>query len=201
MYLACTRYVPSTYWYVLGKTKKRLCITFGFEAWIMHSIHCHTTTLRAFNSWCYLWLIQDIYTIRSTLASHGTCWLVSDVGRGSSSAPGSGHDVTGPGINLNFPEAHCSCGTGLRLRDVAMDRRQTEKQAPAGELAGFTALGTHELEACQWPSCCPALLLVCTGRHTGSTCHDCSSDKQESADGPHHCISCQHQFALAAHAL
>jgi hypothetical protein len=72
---------------------------------------------------------------------------VSDVRRGSSRAPGSGQDVrvTGPDIDLNFPDTHVGCGTGPQSCDVAMDRRPTEEQAPAGELAGFTALGTHEV--------------------------------------------------------
>ena len=128
---------------------------------------------------------------------------MSDVRRGSRRAPGSGHDVTGPDLDLNFPDTHFGCGTGLRLRDVAMNSRPTEKQAPAGELAGFTALGTHE--ACQWPSRCPALLRVWTGRQAGLTCHDCHSSKQESADGPRHCISCHqlgsNRFARAVPAI
>jgi hypothetical protein len=131
-------------------------------------------------------------------------WLVSDVRRGSRSAPGSGHDVTGPELDLNFPNTHFGCGTGLRMSNVAMDRRPTEEQAPAGELACFTALGTHE--ACQCPSGSgPALLRVWTGLNTGLTCHECHSGKQESADGPRHCISCHQlgtvQFARADPAL
>ena len=113
---------------------------------------------------------------------------VLDIRRWSRRAPGPGHDVTGPDVDLNFPDTHSSCGTGLRMTDVAMDSRPTEKQAPAGELAGFTALGTHE--ACQSPICSPALLRVWTGWTTCSTCHECRSCKQESADGPRHCISC-----------
>ena len=65
---------------------------------------------------------------------------MSDVGRGSSAAARSSHDVIGPDIDLNIPDAHFGCGTGLRSCNVAMNRRPTEKQAPAGELAGFTAL-------------------------------------------------------------
>jgi hypothetical protein len=68
-----------------------------------------------------------MYPLITTLASHGTCWLVSDVLRGSSRAPGSGHDVTGQDIDLNFPDAHPGCGTGLQSTDVAMDGRPTEK--------------------------------------------------------------------------
>ncbi len=37
-----------------------------------------------------------------TPATHSTFWLVSDVRRGSPRTPGSGHDITGPDINLNF---------------------------------------------------------------------------------------------------
>jgi hypothetical protein len=119
------------------------------------------------------------------MALRGTFWLVLDVRRGSRSAPGSGHDVTGQDLDLNFQDTHFGCGTGLRMSNVAMDRR------PTGELAGFTALGTHE--ACQCPSGCPALLRVWTGWKTDLTCHECHSGKQESADGPRHCISC-HQL-------
>jgi hypothetical protein len=123
---------------------------------------------------------------------------VSDVRRGSSRAPGSGQDVrvTGPDIDLNFPDTHVGCGTGPQSCDVAMDRRPTEEQAPAGELACFTALGTHEACQPECPSCCPAELRVWTGRNTGSTCHECHSGKQESADGPRHCISGLHALTL-----
>ena len=102
---------------------------------------------------------------------------------------------TGPDIDLNFPDTHFGSGTGPRLSCyVAMDRRPTEEQALAGELAGFTALGTRE--ECQCPSGCPALLRVWTGRNTGSTCHECHRGKQESADGPRHCISGLHALTL-----
>ena len=78
-----------------------------------------------------------------TFATHGTFWLMSDVGRGSSAAPRSGHDVTGPDINLDFSEAQFGCTARLGSSDVAQDRRPTEKQAPTGQLAGFGALGTQ----------------------------------------------------------
>ena len=71
---------------------------------------------------------------------------MSDVGRGSRAAPRSGHDVTGPDINLDFPDAQFGCTARLGSSDVAPDRRPTEKQAPAGKLAcfGHGALGTHK---------------------------------------------------------
>ncbi len=116
----------------------------------MHSHSNWSDIEHTFNTGASKWLIQGIYTVKSTLASHGSFWLVSDVQRWS----GSGLDVTGPDFDLNFPDTHFGCGTGLRLPDVAMDRRPTEKKAPAGELTGFTALGTHK--ACQWPSRSPA---------------------------------------------
>ncbi len=34
------------------------------------------------------------------------------------------------------------------------------------------------------------------GRYSGSTCHDCHCDQQESRDGPRHCISC-HRLGLS----
>ena len=71
---------------------------------------------------------------------------MSDVGRGSRAAPGSGHDVAGSDINLDFPYAQFGCTERLGSSDVAPDRRPTEKQAPAGKLAcfGHGALGTHK---------------------------------------------------------
>ena len=68
---------------------------------------------------------------------------MSDVGRGSRAATRSGHDVTGPDINLDFPAAQFGCTARLGSSDVAPDRCPTEKQAPAGQLAGFGALGTQ----------------------------------------------------------
>jgi hypothetical protein len=82
-------------------------------------------------------LVQGIYTF-STLR------LMSDVQRGSSSAPRSGHVVAGLDIDLDFPEAHAGCKTLLGSCHVALDRHPTEKQGPAGELDCFTALGTHK---------------------------------------------------------
>ena len=86
---------------------------------------------------------QGIYTLRKTFPTHGTFWLMSDVGRGSRAARCSGPDVTGPDINLDFPEAQFGCTARLQSRNVAQDRSQTEKQAQAGQLAGFSALGTR----------------------------------------------------------
>ena len=59
---------------------------------------------------------------------------MSDVGRGSRAAPCSGHDVTGPDINLDFPEAQFGCTARLGSSNMAQDRSPTEKQAPAGQL-------------------------------------------------------------------
>jgi hypothetical protein len=70
-----------------------------------------------------------------------------------------------------------------------MDRRLTEKQATAGELAGITALGTHETCQCRGPAR-PLLWTGRPGRNTGSTGHECHSGKQERAGGPRRCISC-----------
>jgi hypothetical protein len=66
-------------------------------------------------------------------------YLLAGVGR---PAPGSGHDVRSQDVNLDlhWQEAHFGCTTGFGGCNMAMDRRSTEKQAPAGELAGFTAL-------------------------------------------------------------
>ena len=90
---------------------------------------------------------QGLHTLGNTFPTHGTFWLMSDVGRGSSAAPRSGHDVTGQDINLDFSDAHFGCTARLGSRDMAPDRCPTEKQAPAGQLAGFSALGTHKAVA------------------------------------------------------
>ncbi len=53
-----------------------------------------------------------------------------DVRLGSRTAPRSGHDVTGPDINLDFLEAHFGCKALLGSSDVAQDHRPTEKKVP-----------------------------------------------------------------------
>ena len=129
-----------------------------------------------------------LHTLDMTFTTHGTFWLMSDVGRGSSAAPRSGHDVTGPDINLDFSDAHFGCTARLGSRDMAPDRCPTEKQAPAGQLAGFGALRTHKagrsaFDSCQWCS-------RADRRYTDSTGHDCHCDQQKRGGGPRHCISC-----------
>jgi hypothetical protein len=135
MYLVCT-------WYV----KKTISIRLGIEQWMSCIASC---MLYHYATSVHSRVIPTVNTryIITTLTLHGICWLVLDVRRGSNSASCPGHDVTGQDIDLNFPDAHLGCGTGLQSTDVAMDCRPTEKQAPGGELAGFTALGTHK--ACQ----------------------------------------------------
>ena len=107
-----------------------------------------------------------------------TFWLVSDVRGGSRAAPRSGHYVTGPDLNSDFSETHFCCTARLGSCNVAPDRRPTEKQAPAGELSGFAALGTHKAghsDSESWRR-------LAGGRYSGSTCHDCHCDQQESGD-------------------
>ncbi len=77
-----------------------------------------------------------------TLLTSCTFLLVTDVLCGFCRAPHSCHDVTGPDINLDYPDAQVGGETGLGSCHVAQDRSPTEKQAPAGELACFTTLGT-----------------------------------------------------------
>ena len=139
-------------------------------------------------------LNQGLHTLGMTFVTHGTFWLMSDVGRGSRVAPHSGHDVTGQDINLDFPdsEAQFGCTALLGSSDVAPDRRLTEKQAPAGQLAGFGALGTHKAGRSASESWCGR-----AGRqYTGSTGHDCHCDQQKRGDGPRHCIC--HKLGLHA---
>ena len=116
---------------------------------------------------------QGLYTLRKTFPTHGTFWLMSDVGRGSRAAPRSN-------INLDFPEAQFGCTAVTALlgsSNMAQDRSPTEKQAPAGQLAGFSALrlGTHKAgrrASESWRS-------RAGRRYTDSTCHDCHCDQQE----------------------
>ncbi len=71
-----------------------------FKQWISCIASCalyHYTT--SVHSMVISW-------VNTTLASPGTCWLESDVQRGSSRAPGSCHDVTSPDIDLNFSNTH-----------------------------------------------------------------------------------------------
>ena len=133
---------------------------------------------------------QGLHTLGKTFLTHGTFWLMSDVGRGSRAAPRSGHDVAGPDINLDFPYAQFCCTARLGSSDVAPDRRPTEKQAPAGKFKlaclGYGALGTHKAGRLASESWCSL-----AGRRytvTGSTGHDCHCYQQERGDGPRHCI-------------
>ena len=125
-----------------------------------------------------------LHTLGNTFPTHGTFWLMSDVGRGSRAATRSGHDVTGLDINLDFPDAQLGCTARLGSSDVAPDRRPTEKQTPTGKLFGFGALGTHKAGRSASESWCGRA----GRRYTDSTGHDCHCDQQERGDGPCHCI-------------
>jgi hypothetical protein len=113
-------------------------------------------------------------------------------------APGSGHDVSSPDVNLDLPDAHFGCTTGFGGCNMAMDRRPTKKQAPAGELAGFTALGAHEARQSHWEY---LRRPGPPGRNTDSTCHDRHGREQAHGEGPRHCIVCQHLQYYGLHAL
>ncbi len=80
---------------------------FRFEPWISCIASCtiyhyatsvHSMVISVVNTW---YIAPKTYTrdARYLAIFFTTCWLVSDVGRGSSRTPGSGHDVTGPDIN------------------------------------------------------------------------------------------------------
>jgi hypothetical protein len=111
MYLVCTRYVLGTYWYTLRKTIKRMRKIFRFEPWISCIASCalyhyatsmHSMVISMLNTW---YIAPETYTCVARYLLPG-CWLVSDIVCGSSRAPGSGHDVTGPDIDLNFQDTH-----------------------------------------------------------------------------------------------
>ncbi len=77
---------------------------------------------------------------------------------------------------------------------MAQDRSPTEKQAPAGQLAGFGALGTHKAgrQASEsWRS-------RAGRRYTDSTFHDCHCDQREpeGGDGPY--VTNLEQYGLHA---
>ena len=71
---------------------------------------------------------QGLHTLRKTFPTHGTFWLLSDVGSGSRTAPCSGHDVTGPDINLDFPEAQFGCTALLGSSNLEQDSSPTENR-------------------------------------------------------------------------
>ena len=131
---------------------------------------------------------QVLHRLGKKFPTHGTFWLMSDVGRGSRATPRSGHDVAGPDINLDFPDAKFGCTTRLGSSDVAPDRHPTEKQALAGKLTcfGHGALGTHKAGPSR--SASESWCSRAGRRYTGSTGHDCHCDQQERGDGPRHCI-------------
>jgi hypothetical protein len=132
MYLVCTWYVPEVCteanmictWYVLGmnwyhETRKRNnkhSITLGIEPSISCTPSCvlyhYATSVHSLVIWRvnsrYIDTEHDIHDSLYLLAHAGVvlCW--------SRSAPGSCHDITGPDINLNFPDAELRCRTGLR---------------------------------------------------------------------------------------
>ena len=139
---------------------------------------------------------QDLHTLRETFPTHCTFWLMSDVGRGSRTAPRSGHAVrvTSQDINLDFPEAQFGCTARLGSSNVAQDRSPTEKQAPTGQLAGFGALGTHKAgrrASESWRS-------RAGRRYTDSTCHDCHCDQQEPEGGDRPYVTNLEQYGLHA---
>jgi hypothetical protein len=110
MYMACTRYVlVSTGTY--SEKQKKMHKTFRFKQWISCTASCtlynyatsvHFMVISMLNAW---YIAPETYTRVARYLMAGDS-LVSNVGRGSSCAPCSGHDVTGPDINLNFPDTH-----------------------------------------------------------------------------------------------
>ncbi len=141
---------------------------------------------------------QGLHTLRKTFPTHCTFWLMSDVGSGSSAAPCSCHDVTGLDINLDFPElgpeAQFGCMARLGSRNMAQDHSPTEKQAPAGQLASFCALGTHKagcLASESWRSRAGSW-------YTDLTCHDCHCDQQEPEGGDRPYVTNLEKYSLHA---
>jgi hypothetical protein len=95
--MVCTWYVLCTYWYILTKTKMQTCITLGIEPRISciassalyhYATRVHALVVLVVNT-------SDIATGNYT----GVARYLLDVWRGSRSAPGSSHDVTGSGLD------------------------------------------------------------------------------------------------------
>jgi hypothetical protein len=71
---------------------------------------------------------------------HVTCWLMSDVRRGPRSAPAAGHDVAGPGLQKDLPDAHVRIAARFRDGDVAPYTGPVKKHAAVGKLASRRAV-------------------------------------------------------------
>ena len=66
-------------------------------------------------------------------AGHVTWRLVSDILRGPPRrTPPAGHDIAGPGLHLDLPNAHISLTAMFGSGDVAPDCAPIEKQAATG---------------------------------------------------------------------
>ena len=90
---------------------------------------------------------QGLHTLGMTFATHGSFWeVLADVGRRARvpRRPPLQPWRHWSGHQLGFLGCPFGCTALLGSSDVAQDRRPTEKQAPTGKLAGFSALGTHK---------------------------------------------------------
>jgi hypothetical protein len=76
---------------------------------------------------------------------HVTCRLMSDVRRWPRSAPPAGHDVAGPGLQSDLPDAHVRLAALFRSGDVAQYACQVEKHAAVGKFARRRAVRPSEL--------------------------------------------------------
>ena len=74
---------------------------------------------------------------------HVTCWLMSDIRRRPSRAPSAGHDVAGPDLHLELPDAQVRLAAWFRSGDVAPYTRPVEKHAAVGKLARRRAVRAH----------------------------------------------------------
>jgi hypothetical protein len=60
---------------------------------------------------------------------------MSDVRRGPRRVPPAGHDVAGPGLQLDLPDAHVRLAARFRSGDVVPYARPVEKHAAVGKFA------------------------------------------------------------------
>ena len=97
------------------------------NCWIRTSNLVHTFRMRyhctaSVNTSVILFPLTGTINIRLTALLFPVTWrLVSDVGRGTRGAARAGHDVTGPGLDLNLPIAQIRSTAVLGSGDVAPD--------------------------------------------------------------------------------
>ena len=81
---------------------------------------------------CFVVSCCSLYYHCALLEGRVTWRLVSDVRRGSRRSTPARHDIAGPGLHLDLPNAHISLTAMFGSGDVAPDCAPIEKQAATG---------------------------------------------------------------------